>query len=114
MSPCLKNQFLLDKQIVYLNHGSYGACAKPVFNNLLYWQKKLENEPVKFFEETLFKALRASRKSLSNYINCIEDDIVYYPNPTTAINTIGRSLKLNVGDEVLSTNHIALEIYHCI
>ena len=97
---------MLDPKIIYLNHGSFGACAKPIFNDLLKWQKKLELEPVKFFEETIFKSLEASRKSLGNYVNCHPNDLVYFPNPTTAINAIARSLKLNENDEVLSTNHI--------
>ena len=97
---------MLNSKIVFLNHGSFGACAKPVYNNLLYWQKKLEAEPVKFFEDTIFKALRNSRMALSDYINCSENDLVYFPNPTTAINAVARSLKLKSNDEVLSTNHI--------
>jgi isopenicillin-N epimerase len=102
----MKNQFMLDPKIIYLNHGSFGACAKPIFNDLLKWQKKLEVEPVKFFEETLFKSLETSRKALGNYINCHPNDLVYFPNPTTAVNAVAKSLKLNKNDEVLSTNHI--------
>ena len=106
MFPHLKNQFFLDPKITFLNHGSFGACAKPIYNNLLEWQKKLEEEPVKFFENTIFDALEKSRKALGDYINCPADDLVYFQNPTTAVNAVARSLKLNPGDEVLSTNHI--------
>ena len=102
----MKNQFMLDPKIIYLNHGSFGACAKPIFNDLLKWQKKLELEPVKFFEETIYESLKASRKALGNYVNCHPNDLVYFPNPTTAVNAIARSLKLNKNDEVLSTNHV--------
>lgn len=102
----MKNQFMLDPKIIYLNHGSFGACAKPVFENLLKWQKELETEPVKFFEETIFKSLEISRQALGNYINCHSNDLVYFPNPTTAINAVAKSLKLNKDDEILSTNHI--------
>ena len=106
MFPKLKSQFMLDPETIFLNHGSFGACAKPMYENLIAWQKKLEKEPVKFFEETIFNALTKSRKALGNYVNCHEDDLVYFPNPTTAINAVARSLKLEPGDEVLSTNHI--------
>jgi isopenicillin-N epimerase len=54
----------------------------------------------------VFDALRASRQALGDYINCSADDLVYFPNPTTAVNAVARSLKLEDGDEVLSTNHI--------
>jgi len=106
MFPQLKNQFFLDPEITFLNHGSFGACAKPIYSNLLKWQKKLEEDPVKFFEDTIFDALKKSRKALGDYINCPADDLVYFTNPTTAVNAVARGLKLYPGDEVLSTNHI--------
>ena len=106
MFPDLKNQFMLDPEIIFLNHGSFGACAKPVYENLIKWQQKLEKEPVKFFEDTIWDALQTSRKALGDYIGCSHDDLVYFPNPTTAINAVARSLKLKPDDEVLSTNHI--------
>ena len=106
MFPYLKNQFFLDPKTIFLNHGSFGACAKPVYEDLLEWQKKMEEEPVKFFEETIFNALKKSRQALGDYINCSGDDLVFFPNPTTAINAVARSLKLEPEDEVLSTNHI--------
>ena len=55
MFPDLKSQFFLDPNIIFLNHGSFGSCAKPVYEDLLEWQRKLEKEPVKFFEETIFE-----------------------------------------------------------
>ena len=97
---------MLDPDVTFLNHGSFGACAKPVYENLLEWQTKMEQEPVRFFDDILFDALKASRQVLGNYIGCSSDDLVYFPNPTTAVNAVARSLKLKSGDEVLSTNHI--------
>ena len=82
MFPHLKNQFLLDRNVTFLNHGSFGACAKPVYEDLLNWQLQMEREPVKFFEETIFDALKKSRQVLGDYINCASDDLVYFPNPT--------------------------------
>ena len=97
---------MLDPEIIFLNHGSFGACAKPIYENLLEWQQALEEEPVKFFEKTILDALKISRQALGGYIGCSSDDLVYFPNPTTAVNAVARSLKLEPGDEVLSTNHI--------
>ena len=102
----LKHQFMLDPNVTFLNHGSFGACAKPVYENLLEWQTKMEQEPVRFFDDILFDALKASRQVLGNYIGCSSNDLVYFPNPTTAVNAVARSLKLKPGEEVLSTNHI--------
>ena len=38
----LKRQFLLDPAVTFLNHGSYGACPRPVFAAYQRWQRALE------------------------------------------------------------------------
>ena len=37
----LKAFFLLDPDIVFLNHGSFGACPRPVFETYQTWQREL-------------------------------------------------------------------------
>ena len=101
----IKTLFHLDHNVTYLNHGSFGACPKEVLNTQFKLQKELEKEPVKHLAFDITKNLEKSRTALSNYINCDKDDVVYFPNPSTALNTVLRSLRLDKGDEVLSTNH---------
>ncbi len=100
-----KDQFLLDPEVTFLNHGSFGACSKEVYEDLLFWQRALELQPVKYFEKTIFEKLEDSRSALSNYVNCDKDDLVLVPNPSTAINTVAKSLQLCEGDEILATDH---------
>ena len=100
-----KSLFSLDPEITYLNHGSFGACPKVIFDNLVSFQKKLEFEPVNFLDNHLYQYLKESRSALSNYINCDRDDIAFFPNPSTALNTLIRSLDLKSGDQILTTNH---------
>jgi len=100
-----KSLFSLDPEVTYLNHGSFGACPKVIFDTLVSFQKKLEFEPVNFLDNHLYKYLKESRSALSNYINCDRDDIAFFPNPSTALNTLIRSLDLDRGDQILTTNH---------
>ena len=102
--PKLKSQFLLNPEITYLNFGSFGACPKPIFSDYQKWQLLLESEPCQFIAVNGIEYLKASRQALASYINCNADDIVYVTNPTYAVNIIAKSLKLNEGDEILSTN----------
>ena len=101
----MKNQYLLNNNIIFLNHGSFGACPKPVFNEYQQWQSLIESQPVQYFSEDLYNYLRKSREDLSTFISCDVDDIIFIPNPTTAINSIVRSLKFNSGYEILTSNH---------
>lgn len=101
----MKSLFLLNKDITFLNHGSFGACPKPIFEDYQKWQLLLEKNPVQFIQKTGAAYLKTSKLSLAKYIGCDVDDFFFTPNPTVAINTVMRSLKLNPGDEILSTNH---------
>ena len=65
---------------------------------------EMEREPVQFIKFSSGENLRKSRTALEDYIHCNADDLVYVPNPTYAINIIAKSLKLNPGDEILSTD----------
>jgi len=100
----MKDQFLLDPQIVYLNHGSFGATPKPVFERYQYWQRELERQPVDFIGRRAPGLLRQARETLAQYFNTGAENVVYMTNVTFAINAVARSLKLGPGDEVLASN----------
>ena len=80
--------FLLEDGITYLNHGSFGACSRFVFEDYQNWQVKLEKQPVQFLTEELYHALKKSRQSLSTFLGCEQDEVVFFQNPTTAISNI--------------------------
>lgn len=100
----IKDQFLLDPEIRYLNHGSFGACPKPILENYQFWQNALEREPVQFITKTAPEALSVSKQALAKYIGCDTEDFFFIPNPTMAVNQVVKSLNFQRGDEVLSTN----------
>ena len=101
----LKEYFLLDPGVVFLNHGSYGATPKPVFEDYQNWQRRLENQPVLFLGRELPNLMRESRAALGEYLNADPDDLVYIPNATHGVNILAHSLELKPGDEILSTDH---------
>ena len=101
----MKSLFLLNPNITYINHGSFGACPKSIFENYQAWQLELENEPVQFITKNAPRYLKAAKEALAPYIGCATQDFFFTPNPTFAVNTIMRSLDLKPGDEILSTNH---------
>ncbi|QDU57243.1 aminotransferase class V-fold PLP-dependent enzyme [Aeoliella mucimassa] len=99
------SDFLLDPNVVFLNHGSFGACPRPVFEEYQHWQRKLETQPVKFLARDLPELLADARSQVANYLGAQPTEIVFVPNPTFAANTIARCLDLGEGDEVLITDH---------
>ncbi|MEW6405564.1 MAG: aminotransferase class V-fold PLP-dependent enzyme [Chloroflexota bacterium] len=103
--PSLKEYFLLDPDVVFLNHGSFGAAPRPVIEAYQNWQLYLERQPVLFLGRELDGLLRKSRIALGEYLNADADNLVYIPNATHGVNIIAHSLQLKPADEILSTDH---------
>ncbi len=101
----MKDWFLLDPDITFLNHGSYGACSKPVFKEYQDWQQKLETQPVQFMTNQVYSAMEKSRESMSQFVGCDDEELVFFQNPTTAVTNVIYNLDLKPGDEVLMSNH---------
>jgi isopenicillin-N epimerase len=101
----LRDEFLLDPSVIFLNHGSFGACPRPVFEAYQNWQLELERQPVEFLGRRIDSLLFEARSKLATYVGAEPDEVVYFPNPTTAANVVVRSLRLGPGDEVLTTDH---------
>jgi len=102
----LKDQFLLDPDVVFLNHGSFGATPRPVFDAYQKWQRELERQPVQFLIRRLADRLAEARQVLADYLHADADDLVYVPNVTFGVNIVARSLALRPGDEVLASDHV--------
>ncbi len=101
----LKDKFLINPDIHFLNFGSFGACPKEVFDNYQQWQRLLEFESVQFINVNGAGYLADSRAALANYVGVEDkDDLVYITNPTLGVNMIAKNLILSPGDEILSTD----------
>lgn len=100
----LREQFLLNPDVVYLNHGSFGACPKPVFEAYQSWQRQLEWEPVRFVRDRQGPLLDAARYRLASFLNADPEDVSFILNATSGVNVVARSMRLEPGDEILTTD----------
>ncbi len=106
--------FLLSPDMVFLNHGSFGACPIPVLERLHQWQRTIESQPLEYLGRGITRLMAEARGALGAYLGAPADDVVFFPNPTTAINAVMRSmlhappgspLRLAPGDEILTSDH---------
>jgi isopenicillin-N epimerase len=101
----LRDDFLIDPEVVFLNHGSFGACPKPVFAEYQRWQRELEWQPVEFLGRRADDLLDAARARLAAYLNVEADCLVFVPNATSGLNIVARTFPLEPGDEVVGNTH---------
>ena len=85
--PVAADQFLLRPGISFLNHGSFGACPRPVFDTYQGWQRKLEEQPVEFLGRQINTLLAEARASLATYLGTQAGNLVYVPNATCLLYT---------------------------
>jgi isopenicillin-N epimerase len=99
-----RDAFLLDPDVVFLNHGSFGACPRDVFARYQEWQRELERQPVEFLGRRLEGLLADARAAVGACVGADPDDLVFVQNATAGVNLAAWALALEPGEEVLSTN----------
>ena len=113
MKENYKDLFLLKKNLIFLNHGSFGSCPKIVFKAYQDWQLKLEKQPVAFLDQSrdFISYMKNVRMSLSKELNVQSNDLVGVMNATVGLNAVAQSISLKEGDEILTSDHeyVALE-----
>ncbi|MBC8146308.1 MAG: aminotransferase class V-fold PLP-dependent enzyme [bacterium] len=101
----LRTLFMLRPEVAFLNHGSFGACPRPVMAQYQSWQLESETEPVEFHARRAAGLLQTAREALGELVGADANDLVYVTNATVAVNIVARSLRLGPTDEVLGTDH---------
>jgi len=97
--------WLLDPKTVFLNHGSFGSCPRPVLEYQSALRERLERQPVQFLVRDLEGLLDQARGDLAQFLGAPASDLVFVPNATSGVNTVLRSLRFEPGDELLVTDH---------
>jgi isopenicillin-N epimerase len=103
--PGVRGGFLIDPDVVYFNHGGYGACPVEVFDAYQRFQLELERDPTDFFVRRFEVAMWDARAALAAYVGASPGDLVFTPNATAALNAVIRSLRVRPEEEILTTKH---------
>ena len=100
----LRSHWGLDPALIFLNHGSFGACPKPILDLQASLRQTMEASPVQFLWRHYEDRLQPNRQALADFIGANARDVVPVTNATTAVNAVVRSWLLRAGDEILTTN----------
>jgi isopenicillin-N epimerase len=101
----LASAWTLDPEVVFLNHGSFGACPRVVLEDQAALRARMEAEPVRFFVRELEGLMEEARRALADFVGADPSDLAFVNNATTGVNTVLASFPLQAGDELLTTDH---------
>jgi isopenicillin-N epimerase len=97
--------WLLDQDLLFLNHGAFGACPQPVLKSQNEWRMRMERQPLQFLVREMESEMDAAREVLAQFVGSEMDDLAFVPNATSGVNAVLRSLPFQRGDELLVTDH---------
>lgn len=100
-----RSEWLLDPEVTFLNHGSFGATPRIVLAEQARWRERMERHPTGFMTFELPAALRQAATRLAAFVGAAVESLVFVENATAACNAVLGSLALSEGDEILLTEH---------
>jgi len=102
----IREKWMLDPKITYLNHGCFGARSKKVFTAQLQRLQQFEADPIGMLDRRGKELINHAKSILGPFIGAKPENFGFVTNATGGVNAVLRSLKLNPGDEILTTNHV--------
>lgn len=101
---------MLDPRITFLNHGSFGAVPRVVFDAHTAWRQRIEADPIEMLYRGAPPLHAESKRAIGAAFGMAAPDFGMVTNATEGVNAVLRSLPLKPGDELLTTNHV----YHAV
>ncbi len=101
----LRRHWMLDPEVRFLNHGSFGACPRAVLEEQSRLRREMEANPVRFLARELEPRLDRALEALGAFVGAAPSDLAFVANATAAVNAVVRSLCFEPGDEILITDH---------
>jgi isopenicillin-N epimerase len=100
-----RTPWLLEPDISFLNHGSFGACPEPVLEAQRAWRERMEQEPARFLDRELEGNLDQARMEVAAFLGADPDGLAFVANATTGVSTVLGSVRFKPGDELLASDH---------
>jgi isopenicillin-N epimerase len=99
-----KKHFLLNPEVIFIQHGSYGATFRLAMNIQRNFQDLAESQPCKFMNSHVLHYMVYAIRELSFLVGSNPEDTVFVSNATVGFNTVIRSMKFSEGDTIIVTS----------
>lgn len=105
LGHALRGAFALEPDLLFLNHGSFGATPRAVLAAREAWTMRYEADPVRFELAERGPRLRALADRLGAWLGAPAGEVVLVDNASTGVAAVLRSLPLRPGDVLVTTDH---------
>ncbi|HTW95162.1 MAG TPA: aminotransferase class V-fold PLP-dependent enzyme [Tepidisphaeraceae bacterium] len=102
----LRGEFLIDPELAFLNHGSFGAVPRVVVEEQNQWRRQIETDPIQTLHRRGPQLIAEAKGAIGAWLEMNPADFGLVTNATEGINCVLRSLKFSAGDELLTTGHV--------
>lgn len=100
----VRNQFMIEDNLAYMNNGTLGPTPKPVFNSLCkYWRLMAENPNEN--SNIIQREIETIRNKAARFVGAHPDEIAIVRNTTEGICTFVQGFDWKPGDEILVSYH---------
>jgi isopenicillin-N epimerase len=97
---------MLQPDVTFLNHGSFGALPRAVFDEQERWRRRIEAEPIELLGRRHPEMIEAAKRPLAELVRARPEEIGLVTNATEGVNAVLGSVRLRAGDELLTTTHV--------
>jgi selenocysteine lyase/cysteine desulfurase len=101
----VRAQFNLTPDRIHMAQMLFATHPKPVREAIEMHRKKFDENPVEYLEANLFSLPDEVRKSAAAYIGADPREIALTDSTTMGISVLYHGLKIQKGDEILTTTH---------
>jgi isopenicillin-N epimerase len=104
--PNLRSDFLIEPNLAFLNHGSFGAVPRVVLDEQTKWRDRIESDPIELLGRQRPQLVDDAKLEIGHWLGMNPTDFGLVTNATEGINCVLRSLQFSAGDELLTTTHV--------
>ena len=102
----LASEWMLEPGVDFLNHGSFGAVPRVVFEEQTEWRRRIEAAPVEVIARRRLELIDAAKEPVGRWLGMRSEDFGLVTNATEGVNAVLHSLRFEPGDELLTTSHV--------
>lgn len=114
MNRLAQELFALDPEVVFLNHGSFGATPRPVLEARRAWEDRVEGQPVHYLWDRWTEDMEAVVARVARFVRADAEDLTLVDNATTGINAVLSGIDWQPGDRVVVLSHVYAAVHNTV